>query len=166
MTWFDWTLGAYVAERALQQQRAFRKHALWLALLVPAFVLSTLFKPLMIFSFSLAAGASAVVLDLMVRRRFRENFVLTSLAFVGLISYSIYLWHQPLLSRFPYWFGRLAPPWVAGIASAIAIALLSWLSYRFIERQGSRLGKALWDRMATPAASARPGVIPAPSEPR
>jgi len=166
MTWFDWTLGAYVAERALQKQTAFRKHALWLAILVPAFVLSTLCKPLMIFSFSLAAAASAVVLDLMVRSRFRENFVLTGLAFVGLISYSVYLWHQPLLSRFPVWFGRLAPPWVAGIATAMALALLSWLSYRFIERQGSKLGKGLWDRMATPAASPRPSVMPTPSQPR
>jgi peptidoglycan/LPS O-acetylase OafA/YrhL len=166
MTWFDWTLGAYVAERALQQQRAFSKPMLWLAVLVPAFLLSTLFKPLMIFSFSLAAAASAVILDLLVRVRFRENLLLTSLAFAGLISYSVYLWHQPLLSRFPAWFGRLAPPWVAGLATALAIALLSWLSYRFIERPGSRLGKGLWDRLATPAPSGQPVVIPAPSKPR
>jgi peptidoglycan/LPS O-acetylase OafA/YrhL len=166
-TWFDWTLGAYVAERALQQKNAFGRHALWLALIVPAFVLSTLCKPLTIFSFTLAATGSAVVLDLMVRARFRGNFVLTGLAFVGLISYSLYLWHQPLLSRFPVWFGRLAaPPWAASIATPLAIGLLSWVSYRFIERQGSKLGKALWGRMASPARSVPRGVMPTSSQSR
>ena len=163
MTWFDWTLGAYIAERTAQQRRAFTKHAVWLAVLAPAFVFSTVFKPLTVFSFSLAAAVSAVVLDLMVSMRSSRNLGLSFLAFTGLISYSVYLWHQPLLSMLSGWFGRFAPSLIAGVATAGAIAGLSWLSYRLIEREGSRLGKRLWERRAAPARASLPEGTLAPS---
>ena len=52
---------------------------------------------------------------------------------VGLISYSLYLWHQPLLA-----FLRIASPeQPTTLASGVAIAAafpLAWLSWRFVER--------------------------------
>jgi peptidoglycan/LPS O-acetylase OafA/YrhL len=53
--------------------------------------------------------------------------------FVGLISYSLYLWHWPIFVFFDYWAGRPPTRWESGllIALSIAIAILSW---RLIEQ--------------------------------
>jgi peptidoglycan/LPS O-acetylase OafA/YrhL len=52
---------------------------------------------------------------------------------IGLISYSAYLWHQPVLS-----FARLRSPTVPNKALVVALALcsfpLAYLSWRFVER--------------------------------
>ena len=52
---------------------------------------------------------------------------------VGLISYSLYLWHQPLLA-----FLRIASPeqptTLASVAAIAAAFPLAWLSWRFVER--------------------------------
>lgn len=52
---------------------------------------------------------------------------------VGLISYSVYLWHQPLLA-----FARLASLEELSLQASVAIALLSlpigWASWAFVER--------------------------------
>jgi len=50
---------------------------------------------------------------------------------VGLLSYSIYLWHWPVLSFARYLYG---PPGLAmQLLLLAAIFLLSWLSYQFVE---------------------------------
>lgn len=53
--------------------------------------------------------------------------------FLGGISYSLYLWHWPLLVFARYWsLGDLTPTIIIG---AVLLSVLSgWLSYRFIER--------------------------------
>ncbi|MEE4212381.1 MAG: acyltransferase family protein [Parvularcula sp.] len=64
------------------------------------------------------------------------NTLLAHRAFVwvGLISYSLYLWHWPILA-----FLRTAvdsvflPPWLVVVAIAVSFTA-AWLSYRFIER--------------------------------
>lgn len=53
------------------------------------------------------------------------------LVWFGLISYSMYLWHWPVLAYLKYCFGYLTP--LALGASFIAIVILAWLSYRFVE---------------------------------
>lgn len=66
---------------------------------------------------------------------------------IGLISYSAYLWHQPLLV-----FGRFAqigrPPLMLTIALVVATFALAWLTWRFVEepfrnRQRIRTGPML-----------------------
>jgi len=60
------------------------------------------------------------------------------LTFLGVISYSLYLWHYPLLTaaQGAGWLdGARTPAWVVVIAAAVpAILFVSWLSYRWIER--------------------------------
>jgi peptidoglycan/LPS O-acetylase OafA/YrhL len=152
MTWFDWTLGAYVAERLFEERTAFRRHFTWLLVLVPIFVLSTLCKPMTTFSFTLAAAISAVILDLAVRGEGRRGVIPTSISFIGIISYSIYLWHQPLFFRLEWWgqalFHRLAgcpaPRLVTAMLALASLVCLALLSYHFIERGGRQLGLWLW----------------------
>lgn len=77
------------------------------------------------------------------------------MVFVGLISYSLYLWHWPLIAYLNY----LEVPMTVGVACAVvALAVgLAWLSWRFVEvpwrRSGVRLGfaRVFSRRFAVPA---------------
>ncbi len=61
---------------------------------------------------------------------------LRPLVWVGLISYSAYLWHWPLLAFFRY--GHREIGLFAGIAVFALTILLAWLTYRFVERPARR----------------------------
>lgn len=145
VTWFDWCLGAYVAERFSRGERAFRRPALWLALLVSLFFGSTLYKPFTAFSFTLAAGVSACLIDIALHTSWRGGALGRAISFVGLISYSLYLWHQPyinsLVSKVTALTGSEVIAWVA-LGPLLLIG--AWLSYRLFERPGVALGRYLW----------------------
>ncbi|MGE0596388.1 MAG: acyltransferase family protein [Hyphomonadaceae bacterium] len=51
---------------------------------------------------------------------------------VGLISYSLYLWHWPIMSLLRYYYQRETPLW-AWVAAIAALFVISYLSWRFIE---------------------------------
>lgn len=76
-----------------------------------------------------------------------------SAVFVGLLSYSLYLWHWPLLAFAHYWHGSEVPlAWtVLLMAAAFGLAYLSW---RFIETP-------LRKRDATDGATWKPFVVAA-----
>ena len=76
------------------------------------------------------------------------------LRFLGKISYSLYLWHWPLLVLPVLWLERALSPIevAAAVAASIAVA---WLSWRFVE-QPFRYGAA--SRSATSWSAIRIGV--------
>jgi peptidoglycan/LPS O-acetylase OafA/YrhL len=58
--------------------------------------------------------------------------------FLGLVSYSLYLWHLPVIRALQHWAPRPDPGWSAYLGqSAIVVAIsvaLAALTYRFVER--------------------------------
>lgn len=68
------------------------------------------------------------------------------MVFIGLISYPLYLWHWPILS-----FARIVsletPSILVRIAALFLSFLLSWLTYRLIERP-LRFGRVVWGKSA------------------
>jgi peptidoglycan/LPS O-acetylase OafA/YrhL len=88
-------------------------------------------------------------------------FANRALTFVGLISYSLYLWHYPMLSaaRALGWLdGTHAAPWIVVLFALVPLILLaSWLSYRFIERPFLRPDKP--SRAPAAPAHASPGTV-------
>ena len=84
------------------------------------------------------AGAALLILAGSVR----DNPVSRMLSFkplvgIGLISYSAYLWHWPLLSFARYGYGELTAP--IGAAMIFAILVLATASYHFVEQPGRRI---------------------------
>ncbi len=55
------------------------------------------------------------------------------LVFVGLISYSLYLWHWPLLVFFRHYANGAMPSGAQRLALGLVACAVSWVSWRFIE---------------------------------
>jgi peptidoglycan/LPS O-acetylase OafA/YrhL len=74
---------------------------------------------------------------------------------IGLISYSVYLWHWPLLSFYRYGYGAVGV--VAGVILLGLTLLLAWLSHRFVEEPARRstasFGDVLLRHYALPASA-------------
>ncbi|WP_282601784.1 acyltransferase family protein [Paracoccus sp. PARArs4] len=86
-----------------------------------------------------------------------------ALVFIGLISYSLYLWHWPLATLWTYYFGSLGPLWQRLVLIMLSLALPT-LSWRFIETpmrraQLSVRGLFLGTGLATGTALAAGAVI-------
>jgi peptidoglycan/LPS O-acetylase OafA/YrhL len=56
-----------------------------------------------------------------------------AMVFIGLLSYSIYLWHQPVFA-FTRSLSMAQPPWYAFAMLIPVIIILSYLSWRFVEK--------------------------------
>ncbi len=63
---------------------------------------------------------------------------LKAMVAVGLISYSLYLWHWPVLAYMRYVYGRYALPVSWQLTASAAAFLLAWLSYALVEQTTRR----------------------------
>ena len=152
--WVDWVLGAYFAKSFLDGRRVFPRPLPVIILSGVLFLASTLYRPTAGWWFSLASLFAATVLDarlhatppaiwLWVERR---------LAFVGLVSYSLYLYHLPLIDYLFRWWQMFAPPsaqprgaleLVALPVVFVLLLLVSWLLYRGVEVPCIRIGRGI-----------------------
>jgi peptidoglycan/LPS O-acetylase OafA/YrhL len=82
---------------------------------------------------------------------------LRPVVFVGLISYSLYLWHWPILAYSRYWLGEHLPGGVAAAALGVSV-VCAWLSWRFVETPFRKSASGSRGRRAVLAAG---GTIPA-----
>ena len=150
MLWFDWTLGAFLAEEFLAGRRAFPRSRLLRLVALLALVVSVFFKPGNALAFSISSCALVLLVESYLWRAPGESLLERALVPLGLCSYSFYLLHYPfirdLLHRIPVattW----PEPWHAIVVFPIAFLLLfavSWLSYHLLERTSNRLGRILW----------------------
>ncbi len=106
----------------------------------------------------------AILFDGVILRRF---FEWAPMRWVGLISYSLYIWHLPLLNAFQ----RNIGPYLTSLPHLLAYSLywvwvaaivfpFSFAVYRLIEQPGMRLSHRLQKRWAR-----RPEATPRPREP-
>ncbi len=133
-------------------------------------VVSSLFAlPAWTFEFGFALGFGCCILAILFNNGgLRRCFSWTPLRWIGLISYSLYIWHLPLLFVFHYRVG----PSLGGLPNPLAYGLY-WLwallvvipfcfaLYRLIERPGMRLSDQLRRRMQAPLSPSS-GTPPAP----
>ena len=153
--WYSWAIGAALAESYLKKQPLpfARFHILfWPAVTVVA----CLFEPLYPFSFLFAALSTACFISFMLNRPVAApvaagpfGFIWEYLRFIGLISYSVYLIHQPIVEAVPKVLHRLFPQHIFSglvlytmcLVAWILITALSYAFYRLIELPSVELGK-------------------------
>ena len=110
-----------------------------------------------------AGGAALLILGGSAAARFGPSRLtsLRPLAFIGGISYSLYLWHWPLIVLWTAWSGRAIGP-VSGPVIVAAAVLLSWLSKVWVEdkvRTANLLSGHGWRSVSTALAAAVPVVL-------
>jgi len=152
--WFAWAIGAYVAERFISGKRAFPQWMLYVSLAL--FSLALFWHPAVVARYTIGALLCAVIVDrnILVQAKGRIG---SGLAWFGKISYSIYLFHMPVLGLFVV----TALPNIKEMRDLgmllvilvffVVVVPLSWLVYEHVERSGIRFGKKVATRLDTVA---------------
>jgi peptidoglycan/LPS O-acetylase OafA/YrhL len=143
--WFNWCAGAFLAERYWNSTRVFGRHNLLVAIVgFFAIILSGYF-----ISFALAVQLSVFtwvaffewILYAKINISNRFNKIM---ALIGIISYSIYLIHQPILRMMLSWYNLPGQQdyWamVKPIPIFILIAIVSYFTHKYIELPSIQLG--------------------------
>jgi peptidoglycan/LPS O-acetylase OafA/YrhL len=151
---FSWTIGAGAAEVCKRGSAAtFRVTRLRIAALIVAAVGCCFIKPLAAFSFLFFATATALCMVYM----HKENVSLhvPRLAAVGLISYSVYLIHQPILSNIASWFGRDIPllTFLICMFGILPVYMISRIMWEHVEVPSISAGYAMLRKLELRAAS-------------
>ena len=110
-----------------------------------------------------AGGAALLILGGSAAARFGPSRLtsIRPLVFIGGISYSLYLWHWPLIVLWTTWSGQPVGP-VSGPVIAVAAVLLSWLSKIWVEdkvRTANLLSGHGWRSVSTALAAVVPVVL-------
>jgi peptidoglycan/LPS O-acetylase OafA/YrhL len=160
--WFSWSLGAHIATiRQSSKSTRLASIPLWLPAIL--FFSTWFIKVLDPYFFPATALFTAAYLARKLNSpavpatQGRAKRVITrSLSFVGVISYSLYLFHQPLISVWNRILQRVLPHEIPSslhyfliIGCLFPILLFSWLCYRWVEKPGIRLGYICLQRMTS-----------------
>ena len=159
--WFSWVIGAYLANLFLAgKTNIFAKVNFTFVLILAIFTL--LFKPLFNFSFTAFAFLTAIVIDRLISQTWTLpspssrvfNILWRHLSFVGLISYSLYLFHQPMLNSLPKFFlshAGIKPNETNLLIAAFSlyplILLIAWMSFKLIETPSIVFGNKVWSKL-------------------
>ncbi len=110
-----------------------------------------------------AGGAALLILGGSAAARFGPSRLTSAgpLVFIGGISYSLYLWHWPVIVLWTTWRGHPVGP-VSGPVIAVAAVLLSWASKVWVEdkvRTAKLLSGHGWRSVSTALAAVVPVVL-------
>lgn len=152
--WLSWSIGAHLADcHVRERESVLRKISLpWIA---SACVLAPLFKPTESFGFLFFSLATGVLINslLFSGRSIAMNSALHAfgrhLSFVGLVSYSFYLLHQPMLllsqdfcqALFDHDFYEPVIAYPIALAFYAPILLMSGLFYKYVEVPAAKVGR-------------------------
>jgi peptidoglycan/LPS O-acetylase OafA/YrhL len=157
--WFSWSIGAVVADAYLKKRSvpfAHPRHLVWAALVVVCYFI----KPLTVFCFTLSALATAHVIAVFLTRpklvfptKGVAGLLCNHLRFAGVVSYSLYLIHEPIVYQLGTFLGRHSffqhrPFLVFGFCLLAWFPALvpAYIYYRLVEMPSIAWGKSILQR--------------------
>jgi peptidoglycan/LPS O-acetylase OafA/YrhL len=164
--WFSWSLGAALADDFMAGRPVFLRDCPLLVFPL-ATVVCFFTKPLEAFCFPAAALSTANVIAYLITFPNRQergaisNRLLKFTAWVGTVSYSLYLLHEPIIALVPQLYGRffpghrLHPTLIFGICLILGVPVVLFVSdvfYRLVEVPSISLGKLASKGLKTPAS--------------
>lgn len=165
--WFSWSIGAYLAQCYLDGRRSVLKHLRLDVMVILAFSCLQV-EPLARFSFWMFALLTAVLIDRLLSGHVAfssgrlRGAIWSHLGFLGMVSYSFYLFHQPLLGPLPsltleafqkFVYGFVAGPEVRFLVCCLwypFILVWAYTSFRFVEKPSIRAGQRFWTMIHRP----------------
>jgi peptidoglycan/LPS O-acetylase OafA/YrhL len=107
------------------------------------------FAPLnrMLDDYSIAIGAVIFIIMALSSKKIVQVLNRNSIAFLGKISYSLYLYHFMVFMVLTYTLTTLLPDWTIVMITLITSVLLATLSYFTVEKPSILLGKRIVNRM-------------------
>lgn len=171
--WFSWSIGAKLADDYLKGRPLFLARCpLWVWPCMAAITYTV--KPIFAFNFPCVALATATTIAYFMSRPAVQvplpRIACNALRQIGIISYSIYLLHGPLLASLPKAIRAAFPtqtfsPFAISnclLLFCLVIFLLSWLFHRYVELTGIELGKWVLKQMPPrPAPALAPSSVAA-----
>jgi peptidoglycan/LPS O-acetylase OafA/YrhL len=173
--WLSWSLGAYLAECHLKQ-RASRLFSFRFDLVALLCLLAPFFKPTAPFAFPLFAWLTAIAISRFMTHRWpapeRQGRILSAcwshLSFLGLVSYSFYLFHQPIIELTTGALKRILVgvhlhpliKYLICISWYPFVLIFAYAVYRFIEQPSIAWGKAVWQRIKPRSEAPLSSAVP------
>jgi len=161
--WLSWSLGAYLAECFLRGRTSRLFSARFEVVAIVSFLLP-LFKPTTAFTFLAFSWLTAIAIDRFISGRWSTpeiwggkmlHLCWSHLSFLGVVSYSFYLFHQPIIGLTGMVLGKVFPDTFIHPLIKYAICMtwypfilvLSLIIYRLVEQPSIILGKLAWDKI-------------------
>ncbi len=163
--WFSWSIGACVADAVLKNQpMPFARSSVffWTFMVIVSYFAAFLSPFFFMFSAILAAKVLGKHFSGESSNVTIPGFWLELLRRAGVYSYSIYLFHQPLLELLNKLLEHLFPgidsflKFLCCVLFWLVMMPLAGLSYRFIERPGIALGKWTIQKWISPGSGRSP----------
>jgi len=145
VTWCDWILGAALAEAYVQGRKLFPREKTWLVGSGLLLLVVVNVRFLNVQSYLFSSVFFTVALQRYLSWRSPLHFIERALVPAGLISYSLYLWHEPLIflvRDLGTWLGILSTPWSrlawTFCATTVVVGVVSSASYWLLEVRAPR----------------------------
>jgi len=140
VTWCDWILGACAAEAFVEGRSMFKHKFFFMFLSLFLLLMALNYKPIWVQSFLFASVFCTVVMEHYLSWKTPVSFLERLLIPIGLVSYSLYLWHIPvieLLRDFGDWLGLPSTPLAMSLiylpATILCLTPLVIASYYWVE---------------------------------
>jgi peptidoglycan/LPS O-acetylase OafA/YrhL len=154
--WFTWATGAFLADRYYQNKRLFKKPFIWFSLFYILFFVFKLFHFTSSFILIPATLSCLALMEVILYGNFVDKFAVNKrifklLSYIGLISYSIYLIHQPYLNDLLNFYNPgISLPHLNNFVKIaftyITIFLISYSLHKIIELKSIEYGKYIRKR--------------------
>jgi peptidoglycan/LPS O-acetylase OafA/YrhL len=152
--WLSWSMGAFVAKCYINDESSLFTRMSPPLLAIVAFG-TPLFRPTAAFYFVAVALLTSAVIAQIVAGRIRldpENLFCRHFSRLGVVSFSFYLIHQPILFLFPYYIRPAFPylnihPLVSLLCLLLFYPVILWASklmFDYVELPSVSLGRAFW----------------------